>query len=281
MNNKKHLIIYELKNGILLKWYKFVPLSFVVFAFCFDFYKSISAKTLTLTGESTVPSFMDYIIYLLEGMYEYIPRPDNPFTVPVIWFTLHFYIATVVANYSVHDINGFGKHVLIQNESREKWFFNKCIWVISSVIVCFLMVYSAPFIISLFTGRLSFAASGNSIIIEDLKADFTAVDKNDLIYISFLLPILTSITVSLIQLLLEFVLRPIYSYMIVICFWIASAYFCSPLLFGNSSMLLRFKYFTENGFDILSGVITDIVLIIAVIIIGILYFRKYDIIDKE
>lgn len=277
--NSVDLIVYELKNGILFKWKKYAPLAVISFFFCVFFFTR-TMQISQIKGESAMPVFMDYIIYLFKGMEEYIPESGQPFTVPVIWFVINFYIATVIANYPTNDICGFGRTVLLQHKSRANWFFNKCVWAIASVAVCFLLIYIPPFLISLCTGGLSLTASSGVSILTALEIDCTFLPKGELLVISMLLPFLTSVAVSVIQLALEFILKPVYSYMVIICFWIVSAYFCTPVIFGNNSMIMRSNYFNFNGVRPLTGIIICSVLTAAAAVCGIFYFKRYDIIDK-
>ena len=79
---------------------------------------------------------------------------------------------------------------------------------------------------------------------------------------------------------LSFILSPIYSFFIVICYLIASAYYCSPALIGNFSMIIRNQLFEPNGSNNLTAIIINISLIVIIILIGLFYFRKHDILKK-
>jgi uncharacterized membrane protein len=96
----------------------------------------------------------------------------------------------------------------------------------------------------------------------------------------FALPLLTSIALSLLQMMLSFVLSPIYGYMIAVCLLVASAYFYSPILIGNHSMLARNALFYADGLGSAGGVLASVVTGALSVAIGMLYFKRYDILKK-
>ena len=95
------------------------------------------------------------------------------------------------------------------------------------------------------------------------------------------LPVIASIAASLMQMMLSFVLSPIYSFIITIGYYVISAYYCSPFLIGNYSMMLRNASLNNGSIESLFAVAICSILCIASIIIGIAHIDKIDIVRKD
>lgn len=266
----------EFLYGLVFKWYKYIPLFFMSLAFCVMFYNDVQFLN-TAAGANAIPSTMDYFLNLFNGIPIYIPSEGKPFEVPVIWFVLNLYIAFAAANYPTSDLNGVGKYMILQSKSRTKWYLGKCCWVVFSVLFCYLLIFLAPVIFSLFTGKLSFFASSDEVICAKLLANYSVAGPVYLVLSVLLLPVLTSIALSVVQLLIEFLSKPIFSFIVTVCLLIASAYLYTPFLIGNFSIMLRSEYVIENGIKFTTGAIVTLTIIVLAIVLGVLRFKKKDI----
>lgn len=270
----------DLFYGVAAKWVKFVPLFFISLFFCIPFYNSFRFLA-TVTEFDVNPTMMDYIIRIFNGIEPYIPEPSKPFEVPFLWAIPNFYVAFMVANYPTNDLFGFGKHMVLQSKSRVKWYLGKCLWTACTVLGCYLMVYLPPVILSAFTGTLSLRVTDAEVMAGSLMADYAAADPALLAFHVLLLPFLTSLALSFIQLFLEFLWKPIFGITAVICILIASAYYTTPFLPSNFSILLRSAYALEGGMSFGLGLTVSLALILSFAGIGAFYFNRYDILDKS
>jgi len=270
----------ELFRGVAAKWYKYLLLLLIAGGFCAPVYTG--AKFYIEIGDlNAMPTTMDYLLYLFRGMRVYIPSPDNPFQIPYMWLALNLYIAFTTASYPTNDLAGFGKHILIRSKTRTGWYLNKCAWATANVAVCYMMIFLAPLFFSILSGNVSSAASGESMAMY-LEADFGAADPAALLLSVIFLPLLTMLALSLLQVFLEFVLSPIFGFTIIACVWLASAYLYTPFLIGNFTMFLRSEFaMGEEGLGFTAGVIINLCIIIAAVVIGCRYFKTYDILEKE
>ena len=75
---------------------------------------------------------------------------------------------------------------------------------------------------------------------------------------------------------LSFFTNSFISYIAVICIIVASAYYKSQFLVGNFLMVRRNAIFLNGGIDTIKAVIFDVIIIIASVILGYLYFKKLD-----
>jgi len=87
--------------------------------------------------------------------------------------------------------------------------------------------------------------------------------------------------IALLQMLLTFFMRPIFSYILSCVLLLSSAYFASPFLPGNYLMFFRTEIFSENGLSIFLGFCTAFFMIVLSCVIGCLRIEQMDILEKE
>lgn len=96
----------------------------------------------------------------------------------------------------------------------------------------------------------------------------------------FLIPCMAC-GIALLQMLLTFFMRPIFSYILSCVLLLSSAYFASPFLPGNYLMFFRTEIFSENGLSIFLGFCTAFFMIVLSCVIGCLRIEQMDILEKE
>lgn len=220
-------------------------------------------------------SYLRGLVYIFDGIPEYIKTNNSEFTIPVIWLLFHSYLLFLVGSYPCNDLDGYGKNILLFSKNRNQWWICKCIWTIGSVIL-FYGLCSIILCISLY-----FQESNVLIAVENSTLSSILSDKNQLrllIYSAAILPCLTSVAFSLIQMFLSFLVRPAVGYIIVLSILVISVYMKHPLLIGNYSMMSRNALFVEGGFTLYQGIIVNGVVIMITLAAGNWYIRRRDII---
>ena len=110
--------------------------------------------------------------------------------------------------------------------------------------------------------------------------NMTYVSYRDIILISIIVPVLTTISICLVQMLLSFMLSPVTSYALSCMLYVLSAYYTEWFLPGSFTMWLRSSYYDKNGLNPMSGVIISLFLITIVFMYGKAYFEKKDILGR-
>ncbi len=224
-------------------------------------------------AENKASSITNFWFYFFQGIGVYNPSSGVPFVIPFTWIIIQVIIALLVLNYPSRDLFTTGVQSLIRIKKRSYWWTSKCIWNFVTIIFVYLVAFICAFIFSAFLGEISL----------NFSDDFFCLQKNyngSIIVIIYLMPVLTSIAISMVQMLISILLKPIYSFVIVICYLIVSSYYCSPILIGNYSMLLRSSVFDIGKINFITAVIVDVLVIIFSAIIGLFYFNRVDIIKK-
>ncbi len=229
------------------------------------------------------PGFWDYIMYLYGGMDRFIPAPGNLFTFPVRWMMVFLLAAFLTLQYPFSDLQGLGQQILIRTKGRTAWWLSKCGWNLCSILVYHGLMF--------LTAALFCAAT---------QADFSGGFHKELLYVVFqvreagqtaadtvwqcsmvLLPVLVSLSLSLLQMSLALVLKPVFSFFAVASVMISSAYCTSPWLIGNYGMPIRYDAVITDGVSIKSGVICCVAVLLAAVFAGCAGFLRYDILNRD
>lgn len=272
----------DLKNGILLQWSKYV-LSFLLF-FILSLMHFLENRIFELIhpeyleGGTTVG---DYLLFIFTGIEPHDPSAQIPFTVPVLWMVVILWFLFICLYYPYNDLMRIGKHMLILSGSRAAWWFSKCIWAIATAVT-----YMLTALLSVSLSALCFGAR--------LSLDVGAYTPTALKFaentlreppwnLGTLLVLITVVFAALgiIQLVLSLIIRPLFSYVVLCAYTLASAYFVAPFLIGSYAMAKRSESFVLGAMQNADGFIMAAWLILLGVLIGWLIFTRMDILNKD
>ena len=233
------------------------------------------------TIETLIPTFTDYIFYLFAGKTKFVPMPGVYFDFPALWtlfLALCFYLTLP---YPLRELAGIGKNILLRTQSRSGWYLSKCIWVICCIALVFCMLFGVAALFTLLTGgSFTDTVSARVAQIAAVDALFTTLDTPDFgRYL--LLPPLMLIALSLWQLTLSLLLRPVVSFLLSVAELLAAAFYMNRFIPGNYLMFLRAEPFETGGMNLPEGCLLSLWLALSAFIDGVLLFRRYDILPKE
>jgi hypothetical protein len=271
----------DLIVGIVYSWKMYIPAFFIYIFVCLHFNNMLSSN-ISLGLIQSKPSFADYIIEIFKGMERYdLTNRQSSFEVPVIWLLINIYLVYLVSSYPFNDLYGYGQQVLLLSKKRKQWWISKCIWNISTVLVFYFVGYVVISIFSIFNGDISMQLHSD-INFEVSKVNTSGFKRNDFIIVAVVLPIITSIAISLFEMIVTLVCKPIISCILMICLLVVSAYSCSTFLLGNYLMILRSNsVIPSEGVEAQYGIGIAVFLSIFSIVIGYKIFRRLDIFEKE
>lgn len=269
------LLKFDIKYGIFKYYYKyFIYIIFVILSFLYF-------RSLMISYEQSNFSFMDALIYIMGGEKEYIPIMGETFKLPYIWIIHHILVLFFILNYTTSDLESFGQQIIIHSGSRKKWWMSKCVWLLLSIILYYVILwFGIAFCILATSGNFSDKVSSfmKYILVVGPKA-LPAFDLN--LYINiFAMPIIFTISIGLLQMALCLFIKPVFSYIITVSLCIASAYSINPLLIGNYAMVVRSNQIVSNGVDLCIGVIILATLAMISFIVGLYKIKIYDILKR-
>lgn len=112
-----------------------------------------------------------------------------------------------------------------------------------------------------------------------LSSEITGnVDTQQLFLMIIILPVVTSIAISLLQMTMEFIVLPSVSFIVVMVIYITSAFYMKWFMPGNYMMAYRMIPVNCDGISFGISLIFDIVISVVSVFVGYMFFRKYDVI---
>lgn len=270
---------YDLKCGLLKEYKKYIVAIGLFLIIGFDFFIKMSDI------EITVP---DYLFYLFFGMEEYVPSPGNKFRFPALWVAVILYVSYITLYYPYKDLNGYGKNILLNTQSKKTWYLSKCMWVTVSTITYFLIGLVVLSLFAIISGAEITADVSSKVVIKFIPFITTEQNLfyNDAMYykvtiLHFVLPVIICVMNNLLQLFLSLFIKPFFSFIFTVSYTIASAYYLKSFMLGNYAMIARSNIFIDNGVNFTDGLIISLGVILVVIISGTVLFSKQDILNKE
>ena len=270
---------YDLKCGLLKEYKKYIVAIGLFIIIGFDFFIKMSDI------EITVP---DYLFYLFFGMEEYVPSPGNKFRFPALWVAVILYVSYITLYYPYKDLNGYGKNILLNTQSKKTWYLSKCMWVTVSTIIYFLIGFVVLSLFAIISGAETTADVSSNAVIKFIQFITTEQNLfyNDAMYykvtiLHFILPVIICVMNNLLQLFLSLFIKPFFSFIFTVSYTIASAYYLKCFMLGNYAMIARSNIFIDNGVNFTDGLIISLSVILMVIISGTVLFSKQDILNKE
>ncbi len=270
---------YDLKCGLLKEYKKYIIAIGLFIIIGFDFFIKMNGIEITV---------LDYFFYLFFGMEEYVPSPGNKFRFPALWVAVILYVSYITLYFPYKDLNGYGKNILLNTQSKKTWYLSKCMWVTVSTIIYFLIGLVVLSLFAIISGAEITADVSSKVVIKFIPFITTEQNLfyNDAIYykvtiLHFVLPVIICVMNNLLQLFLSLFIKPFFSFIFTVSYTIASAYYLKSIMLGNYAMIARSNIFIDNGVNFTDGLIISLGVILVVIISGAILFSKQDILNKE
>lgn len=270
------LFVFDLKNGIATYWYRYVLIFF------FFILAALASQNDSLRQGLPLEdlTFGDYLFGTFYGMQEYHRDSLMPFSVPALWISLFLLVFYAVLDYPYQDILGAGQRFIVQSQSRTTWWLTKCLWVIVSIVLVYIISFLALLFITFISGgAFDFSFSANVLTMKGFAKDYV-FELGNLFSFLFLCFVMT-VSLGLLQLFLSLILKPAISFIFMIIILFFSAYYQFSFLPGNYLMAARSGAFFSSGLDMFGGIILAVGIGVAATLCGGMYMKRMDIIEKE
>lgn len=210
---------------------------------------------------------INLIFEILKGAPYY--NANDGLSIPMVWFIINTFVIFSLANYTYDDFRHNGKYVLTRIKKVGYFYFAKVFWLIYNVLIYYVMLFAIMIILEkVFSHEFS----------KWIFADGIYLNMNDIVIKIFLLYITTSIALALLQNTISLVLKPVYSYIIILVVIIISVFTVNNLLPGQHSLILRHVPFDSiHGLTFRKSIFYNFVLSIFSIMVGYGIFLKKDI----
>lgn len=283
MKQGKHELIsfirHDIRSGILSRWKRLIPFIFILLGFCiYVVYQCRESMESGLIED--MPTTGDMILFIFRGMREYVPELDPVFLIPVTWLLIQLYIAFVIGGYAYEDLGAYGQQFLLRSTRKGYWYFGKCIYCVVNVVGYYAVAYLIIGICSLIFGRFSLQLTPDiGYILSDI--DVTMITEKQMVLHLVVLPMMTSLNMSFIQMLLSLWIKPTLSFVFVMSYMTISAYWATPVMIGNYSMILRFSPIVTGGIRPSTALWMEGIVFFLFVLASRVLMRRYDFIDKN
>lgn len=272
-------IKHDFYKGTIEGWKRYAIALCIFIFLCFVF-QIRAEKIIQFNKISKEISFSDFILFMFRGMNVFDGNAVELQDKLPQWFLVNIYLSIIIGYFPLKDLSESGIQVLIRTKSRVSWWLSKCLWVIYNVLIYYTIFIIVITVFSLFHGGLSLELSKElNLILSNL--DISKFNFKGILIVGIILPLITSITFSLIQLLISLFTNSIISNMFIITVLTLTPFYCNSFFIGNYLMILRSNLnIGDSGVSIVYGIVICVVLSIATIFIGANKIKRYDILEK-
>lgn len=260
-------ISYDIREGI----FRFLPLYGLTLIFVAAFGQDARMR---LSEGTTTPSVIDLLVYIFQGMEEYVFVKGGPaFDIPITFLTLSFCFALFASYYARREWKMRGTTYLLRYQSKILFWISKCVWCILQMMIMYALMFLVLWAMAAYHGNATFELSSEAL--PYLKGMAMTEDSLEYMKYIFGLGMFTAITLNQLQLTLQMITTPVVGYTAVIAVLTSSAYFYRVYMPGNYYMLLRTALFQENGITLKQGFfVLAIIWLVLVCLGGIVVKRK-------
>jgi len=223
-------------------------------------------------------SAVDYLLSFYKGIEVFNPAGSKTFDLPVFWLGIQVCVALLVSLYPSRDLYSYAPQVFVRTRNKWIWWLAKCFWIIITV----LAFYTIGIIIALVAALIG---GGSALEVNVLlnaffnKLDVFGLEPLDFVFL-LLLPAVVSIALSLVQMALSFIVKPVWSFIVIMSYHLVSWVVFSPFLISDYGMLARNGLFIRNGLASEFMLLVCCAVIVFVVIVGIPLFRRMNLYQK-
>lgn len=269
------ILKYDIVEGILHKWKFYVAAIILFILIDFELLNNINLYY-DFNNQQAKGSILTYYLNLFIGSEPFEPGIGKGITIPLSWLSFYALNFFIVGNYIKNDLKNNSVNFLLRIQSRVLWWTSKFIWcVISTFVYCFLF-FLVSFIYSIIFGSLSFEL--NSMAAVDLFDIYVSnLSIFDIILALLILPSMISISFAVFDAMLSLTIKLLFSYVLLICYIVSAAFYNTPSLLFNFSMIRRTQFVGLNDITNFSIIFICIVIMIISYIIGVFIIKRKDI----
>ena len=273
--NLTKLIRHDLQCGLFrLRCLLVPPLAALPCLLCLRITDSAGCKS----------SWAGYMMYCFMGI-EPISVQDTmeKAQFPILWLILIIGCLYLHLDYPLNDLSLTGQQIIVRSGNRRNWYLAKCVWNLCACGLYFLMVSLTASLFTVLTGgdlSLNCDAAALKVLYLGETGGKTLPPLTALL-LSLILPYLTVSAISLLQMTLCLIMKPIFCFLIGIILLLLSVYWDSPLILGNGAMGIRSSLLISGGVAPGPAAEECCLIIILCMAIGSWMFKRSDILSAR
>lgn len=236
---------------------------------------SIKGQAFTLGIDSKDINFIDLLFSMFKGTKSGI----SP--LPVNWILINIYTTYLIGSYCYDDISEESYHMVVRMKNRKDIWISKVIWMVATILIFYLMLLIVIGIFStiMFNSSLGWSEFSKANILSMMTQEY---DSLKFMLFTILIYILSSITLSIFQMVISFIIKPTYIYVVNICIITICLFLNKFLIPIQSSLILRQNLFGGTyEINTFNSVVYNIIGFIIIFVIGMYYINKIDLLTSQ
>lgn len=267
---------YDLKIGFRKSIPYFLVIAAIVLLSCATLQWQTAAEELAGLELPRALNSMDYFLHTFEGMRPWSRMSGEEFRLPITWFLINMLLFYFTGKYPYSEMdNNHGANVLMRGGSRSRWFVSKWFWSMLSVVVYYATAYIFVILFCL-VGQISVCFFIEPMEYQNLLSPVSECTSADTVKV-LMIPVISSVAAVTVQLTLSLILSSFFSFLFMAVLYISSAYYFTPYLLGNYSMLARNSIFNTGGIGWGQMIVVLVLIILLSMLAGVYIFRRQDI----
>lgn len=271
------LVRYDVLSGVWRRWKYYLAATFF---FAFADAAFISHANLFLKYNPAVGKFgfTEFLLNVFAGNEPFDPQAKTGIKMSIVWFVFQSFLSFIVGFYAREDLKKSSSLFLLRVKSKARWWTSKFIWCLLSVLAYYIVFVLTCFLFVLVFGDLP--SQGNAAVCSSLFGIRIAnVGILRILFASLFLPMVISMAMAVFQIALSLIIKPIYSFTVIVAYLAASAFYCSPFLLFNFSMVCRNADFSHyHNITDAMGLLLSLCVTVASYVAGMIFIKTKDII---
>lgn len=203
-------------------------------------------------GFFELPSYGNFLVKWLQGMPLITGTNGRQLKIPAEWIVLQGgYLLNIVGD-CTQSLSKNNYYELLHRGKRVRWWSAKCGWLVKNTMLYYCGFFLMVFGFSMITGNVGWKPS-SEIWLGGLNYEM----NGETFAMTFLLPLLASMCVGMMEMLFEIVFSPVTALVLCSGYLVAGIFSNSALFVGNYTMFYRnAMYIGERGVDTGMGMLT-------------------------
>lgn len=235
------ILKHDFYSGILSEWKKFI-FGIILFALI-----GVCAGLSARSYEIRALSLFETAEYVMLGVVPFQNVRGNTaiFHIPVVWLIVQIFIAYMIGSYPEYDLKNYGINLLLRTHNRAKWWYGKAVWAILLNVIIYGCQWGTFAVIAQLKGA-------DHLLIQKSVAELCHVDlsgyrMSEQLFLILIMPLLTSIALSMIQMCVLVWKNGIAAYVVILFLCCAGAYYETPFCIADNSMVTRTAVYFQSG----------------------------------
>lgn len=273
------LIFYDLKQGTKYNNYRWLlpvvlgilgPLMF------------IQMYDLVYGGHENA-TLLECAMYLYRGAKYITPEQlSSMYTLPALWLGVQIVIGFLVGYYPVDDIHTYGQQVLIRSRKRVDWWISKCVWNVATVVMSYAIIDLVILVMCVIFGMdIKLTFSDDVFVSAVLEMHSCTGTLKQVIIFTFIMPVVVSVAVSLMQMTLSMIISPMVGFILVETLALFATMLTNPVFIHNYGMLAHSIIASPTNIKYSTGCVVCLLIAVVSVVVGAVYFEKYNVLAKE